>query len=61
MEHTPLGRLARMYKAFTKNYKDLDKEAASGGDGNDGAPIYHSDQDLQYKDEDCKCIGVVKQ
>ncbi|CAG5124486.1 unnamed protein product, partial [Candidula unifasciata] len=54
MDRTPFGRLARMYKAFSKNYKDLDKldESTDVKDVSDTAPIYHSDQELVDKDWD---------
>lgn len=60
MDRTPLGRLARMYKAFSKNYKNLDKldESTDAKDVSDGAPIYHSDQELVDKDWDCKYMFV---
>ncbi|KAK6975800.1 hypothetical protein BgiMline_022184 [Biomphalaria glabrata] len=54
MERTPLGRLAQIYRTFTKNYRDLDKEAAAESEMTDGAPIYHSDQEQLDKDWDCK-------
>ncbi|KAK0059562.1 hypothetical protein Bpfe_011023 [Biomphalaria pfeifferi] len=52
MERTPLGRLAQIYRTFTKNYRDLDKEAAAESEMTDGAPIYHSDQEQLDKDWD---------
>lgn len=54
MERTPLGRIAQIYKTFTKNYKDLDKESAADAEMTDGAPIYHSDQEQLDKDWDCE-------